>query len=168
MNQETENPKNLIRKAGKYCLLFLRDSVSWVPVFLISLWAFQALAGDAVAIGYNTEGVWTSVTYYSSGKPKGSNDYKTEAKAREEALRDLKKRGGDQTARAEILSSSDVTGFVAVARGTDKSGKDHNVVGRGQSRGEADGNAMAELKKTGAAKNQKIVYRYFSHGAESK
>ena len=165
MNQET-------RKAGKDCLLFLRESASWVPVFLISISALfaagSAAAGDAVAIGYNAEGVWTSVTYYSSGKPKGSDDYKTEAEAREAALRDLKKRGGDQTARAEILSSSDTTGFIAVARGTDKSKKDHNVVGRGQSLREADADAIAELTKAGAIKSSKIVYRYFSHGSDGK
>ncbi len=138
-------------------------------LILLSIFgAARAIAGDAVAIGYNAEGVWTSVTYYSSGKPKGSDDYKTEAEAREAALRDLKKRGGDQTARAEILSSSDATGYVAVARGADKSKKDHNVVGRGQSQREADANAIAELTKAGAIKSSKIVYRYFSHGADGK
>lgn len=137
-------------------------------ILFSSLVASRAFAGDAVAIGYNAEGVWTSVTYYSSGKAKGSNDYKTEAEARDEALRDLKKRGGDQTARSEILSSSDATGFVAVGRGTDKSKKDHNVVGRGKSQHEADANAIAELTKAGATKSQKIVYRYFSYGSDSK
>ncbi len=127
-----------------------------------------SLAGDAVAIGYNAEGVWTSVTYYSSGKPKGASDYKTEAEARDEALRDLKKRGGEGLARTEIISSSDATGFVAVARGSDKSRKDQNVVGRGKSQKEAEQNAMAELNKVGATKNQKIVYRYFSHGADGR
>jgi hypothetical protein len=126
------------------------------------------LAGDAVAIGYNAEGVWSSVTYYSSGKPKGSADYKAEAEAREAALRDLKKRGGEGLARSEILSSSDATGFVAVGRGADKSKKDQNVVGRGKTQAEADEQAMAELKQRGATKNQKIVYRYFSHGADGK
>ena len=138
-------------------------------LILLSIFgAARAIAGDAVAIGYNAEGVWTSVTYYSSGKPKGSSDYKTEAEAREAALRDLKKRGGDQTARSEILSSSDATGFVAVARGTDKSKKDQNVVGRGQSQHEADANAIAELTKAGAIKSSKVVYRYHSHGADGK
>ena len=138
-------------------------------LILLSIFgAARAIAGDAVAIGYNAQGVWTSVTYYSSGKPKGSSDYKTEAEAREEALRDLKKRGGDQTARSEIISSSDATGFVAVARGTDKSKKDQNVVGRGQSQHEADANAIAELTKAGAIKSSKVVYRYHSHGADGK
>lgn len=138
---------------------------------LVSL-SFLALcssleAGDAVAVGYNADGVWTSVTYYASSKPKGGKDYKTEAEARDEALRDLRKRGGNETARTEILSSSDTTGFVAVARGADKSKKDHNVVGRGKSQREADADAMAELKRAGATKHQKIVYRYFSYGTDA-
>jgi len=132
------------------------------------LLAARAFGGDAVAIGYNKNGVWTSVTYYCSSKPKGAKDYKTENEARDEALRDLRKRGGDQTARSEILSSSDETGFVAIARGADKSRKDFNVVGRGQSQADADKEAMALLNKDGATKNQKIVYRYFSNGADSK
>jgi hypothetical protein len=127
-----------------------------------------AAAGDAVAIGYNKDGTWTSVTYYCSSKPKGGKDYKTEAEAREEALRDLHKRGDHQTTRFEILSSSDAAGFVSVARGHDKSGKDANVVSRGKSQADADENAMAELKKADATKNQKIVYRYYSYGADSK
>jgi len=126
------------------------------------------VAGDAVAIGYNADGVWTSVTYYSSGAPKGGSNYKTEPEARQEALRDLKKRGGEGLARAEILSSSDTTGYVAVGRGTDKSRKDQNVVGRGKTQAEADENAMAELKKLAATKNQKIVYRYFSNGSDGR
>ena len=126
------------------------------------------LAGDAVAIGYNAEGIWTSVTYYSSGKPKGSSDYKTESAARDEALRDLRKRGGEGVVRSEIISSSDSTGYVAVARGADKSHKDQNVVGRGKTQTEAERNAIAELNKAGATKGQKIVYRYFSHGDDGK
>ena len=128
----------------------------------------RLVAGDAVAIGYNADGVWTSLTYYSSGRPKGGSDYKTESEARDEALRDLRKRGGAGLAVEEILSSSDSTGYVAVARGSDKSRKDQNVVGRGKSQKEADENAMAELNKAGATRNQKIVYRYFSHGSDGK
>jgi hypothetical protein len=124
-------------------------------------------AGDAVAIGYNKEGVWTSVTYYSSSTPKGGKDYKTEAEAREEALRDLRKRGGNETARVEILASSDTTGFVAIARGKDKSGKDANVVGRGKSQADADKNALEQLQAAGANKHERIVYRYFSSGSDS-
>ncbi|HWY39550.1 MAG TPA: hypothetical protein VNX27_02025 [Chthoniobacterales bacterium] len=121
-----------------------------------------------MAIGYNADGIWTSVTYYSSGTPRGGGRYKPEAEAREEALRDLRKRDLVKAARTEILSSSDSTGYVAVGRGTDKSRKDQNVVGRGKSQQEADGNAMAELNQRGATKNQKIVYRYFSHGSDGK
>jgi hypothetical protein len=138
--------------------------ISW----LVSPCCSLLLAGDAVAIGYNADGVWTSVTYYSSGKPKGGKDYKTEAEAREAATRDLQERDVVKGARIEILSSSDATGFVAVARGTDKSGKDSNVVGRGTTQKEADVKAFEQLNANGATKNQKIVYRYFSHGADGK
>ena len=145
---------------------------SWIPGFLImipvSFLASRSFAGDAVAIGYNEGGIWTSVTYYSSATPKGGRDYKTEKEAREEALRDLRARGGEHLARAEILSSSDSTGFAAVARGKDKSGKDLNVVGRGKSQTEADANGFAGLNNAGASAKQKIVYRYFSNGADSK
>jgi hypothetical protein len=146
---------------------YVRIYFSSIPAFLISFWASGTFGGDAVAIGYNKDGIWTSVTYYSSSKPKGGKDYKTETEARDEALRDLRKRGGDQTASAEILSSSDATGFVAVARGRDNSGKDANLVGRGKTQKEADEKAFAELKNVGATKNQKIVYRYFSYGADA-
>ena len=165
MNQES-------RKIGEEAFLSFPRSVSWVPVFLISVSALfavpSAAAGDAVAIGYNSDGVWTSVTYYSSSQPKGSKDYKTEAEARDEALHDLKKRGDQTTTRTEILSSSDSTGFVAVARGHGQSPRDTNIVGRGKSQIEADENAMAELKKSGATRNQRIVYRYFSYGANGE
>ena len=55
----------------------------------------EADAGDAVVIGYNADGIWTSVTYYCSGTPKGGADYKDEAGAREAAVADLKKRAGE-------------------------------------------------------------------------
>jgi hypothetical protein len=139
--------------------------VRLLSIYLLLSASSYAAAGDAVAIGYNADGVWTSVTYYSSGSPKGGRDYKTESEARDEALRDLRKRGGEGLARAEILSSSDKTGFVAVGRGTDKSGKDQNAVGRGKTQAEADQNAAAQF---GATRIQKIVYRYFSHGADGK
>jgi len=145
---------------------------SWLFGFLIILstlcFASRLMAGDAVAIGYNAEGVWTAITYYASSTPKGGKDYKIEREARDEALRDLRRRGDHQNARGEILSSSDSTGFVAVARGANAPGKDVNVVGRGKSQAEADENAMAELKKAGAEKNQKIVNRYFSNGSDSE
>src|SRR5437762_10444025 len=128
-----------------------------------SLWA-----GDAVAVGYNRDGVWTAVTYYSSSTPKGGKDYKTETEASEIALRDVRKRSEHEIASAQIIASSDATGFVAVARGKDKSGKDVNVVGRGETQSDADKEALAQLLTAGAGAEQKIVYRYFSHGADSK
>ena len=165
MNQESRN-------SGKDCFLFFRKSLSSIPVFLISISALfaaaSAAAGDAVAIGYNKDGVWTDITYYASSTPKGGKDYKVENGAREEAIRDLRKRTAYGAITFSILSSSDSTGFAAVARGADKLGKDINVVGRGKSQKEADENALAELKKTGATKNPTIVYRYFSNGSDAK
>ena len=151
-----------VERVTRLSILFFLSSLLLAPC------SGLLLAGDAVAIGYNKEGVWTSVTYYSSGKPKGGKDYKTEPEAREEALRDLKKRGNQSTTRTEILSSSDATGYVAVARGKDKSGKDHNVVGRGKTQAEADKKALELLNESGAGAEQKIIYRYFSYGADSK
>jgi hypothetical protein len=138
-----------------FCSFLLLAPCSWLQ------------AGDAVAVGYNAEGVWTGVTYYASSTPKGTKDYKNENSAREEALRDLRKRSAYAATTVNILSSSDLTGFAAVARGKDKSGKDVNVVGRGESQAEADKNALAKLNEAGAGAKEKIVYRYFSHGSDS-
>src|SRR5947209_2517331 len=151
----------------------VRIYFSWIPVFLISLLSFLApasrvSAGDAVAIGYNANGVWTDVTYFRSATPKGGKDYRTSARAREFALRDVRRRSESSVAKASILSSSDSTGFVSVARGQDKSGKDVNVVGRAKSQAEADRKAFDLLNQTVAGAKQKIVYRYFSYGADSK
>jgi hypothetical protein len=121
-----------------------------------------------VAIGYNADGVWTAVTYYSSSTPKGGRDYKTSTEAREAALRDLRARTGQNLARASILASSDSTGYAAVARGKAKSGKDLNVVGYGKSQTDADKKALAQLNEADATENQTIVYRYFSYGTDSK
>jgi hypothetical protein len=82
-------------------------------------------------------------------------------------LRDLRKRAGDGLARADVLADSDLTGFVAVARGKTESGKDVTVVGYGKAQEEADKKALADLHRAGAAAKQKIVYRYFSYGADS-
>ena len=125
-------------------------------------------AGDAVAIGYNEQGVWTSVTYYASSTPKGGKDYKTENGAREEAMRDLRRRSAYAAKTVNILSSSDSTGFAAVGRAKDKSGKDVNLVGRGKSQISADQQAFEKLGAAGATTGKKIVYRYFSYGADSK
>jgi hypothetical protein len=125
-------------------------------------------AGDAVAIGYNADGVWTSVTYYSSSTPKGGHDYKTEKEAREEALRDLRARAGENLARSSIISASDLTGYAAVGRGKNRTGRDENVVGYGKSQREADEKAFAQLNQFDAARKRQIIYRYFSYGADSK
>src|ERR1700737_5217047 len=103
MNQES-------RKAGSSATLHSSDyrqsgSDSWVPGFLIVsiLTATSRLfAGDAVAIGYNAEGVWTAVTYYASSTPKGGGkDYKTEKEAQELALRDVRKRSEHEVVSAK-------------------------------------------------------------------
>jgi hypothetical protein len=133
--------------------------------FFISSWLF---GGDAVAVGYNSEGVWTAVTYYSSLTPKGGKHYKTEKEAREIAVRDIRRRCEHRVAKASVLSSSDSTGFVTVARGTDESGKDTMVIGRGKSQTEADNSTLELLNAAGVGAEHKIVYRYFSHGADSK
>jgi hypothetical protein len=126
----------------------------------------RAHAGDAVVIGYNAAGVWTMVTYYASGTPKGGRDYKDAAEARKTALRDLRRHDRDNIAKSDVLSDSDATGYVAVGRGKNGSGKDVTVVGRAKSQADADKNALADLNKAGATTDQKIVYRYFSYGAD--
>jgi len=71
-------------------------------------------------------------------------------------------------ATTHILSFSDSTGFVAVARGQDKSARDFHGVGRGKSQAAADKKAFDLLNQAGAGAEQKIVYHYFSYGADSK
>jgi hypothetical protein len=142
--------------AALFCASWLAAPCSW-------LWA-----GDAVAIGYNADGIWTDVTYFRSGTPKSGKDYRTADQAREFALRDVRRRSQSVIATTHILSASDSTGFVAVARGRDQSGKDFHAVGRGKSQAEADKKAFDLLNQAGAGAEQKIIYRYFSHGADSK
>ncbi len=137
-------------------------------ICFVSLVDLSGYAGDAVAIGYNSEGVWTSVTYYCSSTPKGGTDYKKSEQARAAALRDLRVRAGENLAKASVIAASDLTGYFAVARGKPQSDKDVTVVGHGKSRAEAEKKALAELSRAGATGNQKIVYRYFSHGADFK
>jgi hypothetical protein len=132
-----------------------------------SFFSVPVYAGDAVAIGYNSEGVWTMVTYYCSSTPKGGKDYKDSAQAREAALHDLRRREGENLAKTSVIAESDLTGYAAVARGETQTGKDVTVVGRGKSQEEAEKKARADLNRNGATAKQKIVYRYFSHGADS-
>jgi len=129
---------------------------------------FRLIAGNAVAVGYNSEGVWTGLTYYASSKPQTGKDYKTENGAREEAMRDLRKRTSYAASMVNSLFSSDSSGFVAVARGKDKLDKDVNLVGRGKSQTEADKNAFELLNQAEANAERKIVYRYFSYVSDSK
>jgi hypothetical protein len=149
----------------------MSDQKIALVICALVVWALSAVsqlfAGDAVAIGYNAEGVWTAVTYYCSSTPKGGRDYKSSAEAREAAQRDLRARNGENLARSSILASSDSTGYAAVARGKAKSGKDLNVVAYGKSQTDADKSALAQLNQADATENQKIVYRYFSYGADS-
>lgn len=124
-------------------------------------------AGDAVAIGYNSENVWMMVTYYSSSTPKGGRDYKDEAGAREAASLDVRRRAGEGLAKVDVIAVSDLTGYAAVVRGENKSGNDVTAVGRGKSQAEAEKKALADLDRNNATAKQKIVYRFFSYGADS-
>lgn len=69
--------------------------------------------------------------------------------------------------RSEILASSDLTTYAAVARAETQSGKDVIVVGYGKSQADAEKKATDELKQGGATAKQKMMYRYFSQGADS-
>ena len=123
-------------------------------------------AGDAVVVGYNSDGVWTTWTYYCSSTPKGGRDYKDAREAREAALRDLHRREG-KLARTEVLAESDLTGYFACARAKTPAGKDVMVVGHGKSQAEADKEALDKLRRGDGTAEQKIVYRYHSYGVDS-
>jgi len=139
-------------------------SIFMVLFFAMSL---SARAGDAVAIGYNADGVWTAVTYNRSSTPKGGAHYRRAAQARVAAVHDLYVRAGDDVARTSVISETDFTGYVAVARGTTQSGKDVTIVSHRKSQGEADQRALRALTSAGATVNQTVVYRYFSFGEGS-
>jgi hypothetical protein len=130
--------------------------------------AYPTIAGDAVVIGYNYEGVWTAVTYNRSSTPKGGPHYHDAVQACTFALRDLRVRASDDLVRTEIVGKSDRTGYVAVARGKAiAKNKDVTAVGRGTSQAEADKKALALLNANGVTENEQIVYRYFSYGTDS-
>jgi hypothetical protein len=135
---------------------------------LFCLIARQVSAGDAIAIGYNYDGVWTAVTYNRSSTPKSGPHYREAAQACTFALRDLRVRASDDLARSKIIGQSDRTGYVTVARGrAAKVNKDVTAIGRGKSQTEADQKALEKLNAADAATNEEIVYRYFSYGADS-
>jgi hypothetical protein len=135
---------------------------------LFCLIAHQASAGDAVAMGYNADGVWTAVTYNRSSTPMGGAHYRNAAQAGAAALRDLHVRASEDLARTKVIGESDLTGYVAVARGRAKKiNEDVTAIGRGKSQAEADEKALEKLSEARAATKEKIVYRYFSYGADS-
>lgn len=141
---------------------------NFAAVFGMGLLALScAHGGDAVVVGYNAAGAWTSVTYYASGSPKGGADYKDEASAKAAALRDLKRRGGDLMVESKVLASSDRTGNFTVARAKDGAGKDRLVVGSGKSQAEADNAAITKLDALGAKTGQTVMYRYHSFGSDA-
>ena len=132
------------------------------------LLAGSAIAGDAVAIGYNYEGVWTAVTYNRSSTPRGGPNYHDSKKACEFAVRDLWARATEYLVRTEIIGQSDRTGYVAVAQGKAiERNKDVTAVGRGKSQNEADANALKLLSAREATTEPAVVYRYFSYGDDS-
>ena len=142
-----------------------------LTVALLGLMSLPVLAGDAVAIGYNASGIWTGVIYYCSGTPKGGADYKDSAGAREAALKDLKKRAGEDQASSKFIASSDKTGHFSVVSAraaTGRDAKDIFVVGYGQSKEAAEKDAFAQLAGQKATEKKKVHYHYFSHGADGK
>ena len=72
---------------------------------LFCLASHQVLAGDAVALGYNYEGVWTAVTYNRSSTPKGGAHYREAAQACVFALRDLRVRASEDLAWTKIIGN---------------------------------------------------------------
>ena len=135
---------------------------------LSGLVAQQVLAGDAVVAGFNSEGVWTAVTYNCSSTPKGGLHYREAAQAGVLAERDLHLRSRQNPARTKILDQSDRTGYVTVARGKlPNANSGITVIGRGKSQAEADKSALQKLGHAAATENERILYRYFSYGADS-
>jgi hypothetical protein len=137
-----------------------------VFIGLLGAGASHSRAGDAVVVGYNSDGVWTRWTYYCSSTPKGGRDYKDAGQAREAALRDLRRLEG-KLARTDVLAASDLTGYFACARTNTPAGKDVMAVGYGKSQGDADKDALDKLRRGDGTAEQKIVYRYHSYGADS-
>ena len=145
--------------------------MSLKAVILLTLCCVVArltFAGDAIAIGYNYDGVWTAVTYNRSTTPKGGAHYHNATQACAFAVRDLWARASDDLVRTEIVGQSDRTGYVAIAQGKaiDRN-KDVTAVGRGKSQNEADANALKLLNAREATTEPSIVYRYFSYGADT-
>jgi hypothetical protein len=128
----------------------------------------QVSAGDAIAMGYDYDGVWTAVTYFHSSTPKGGHHYWNAAQACIFAQRDLRIRTPEDLARTRIIGQSDRTGYVAVAHGAvaDKN-KGVTAIGRGKSQNEADANALKQLNERKATADERVVYRYLSYGTDA-
>ena len=123
------------------------------------------MPGDAVAIGYNSKNVWMMVTYYSSSTPKGATITRTRPGAREAASLDVRRRAGEGLAKVDVIAASDLTGFVAVARGENKSGNDVTVVGRGKSQAEAEKKALVQIWIETTPRPNKKLSTAISHTA---
>jgi hypothetical protein len=135
---------------------------------LFCLVVHQVSAGDAIAIGYNYDGVWTAVTYNRSSTPKGGAHYREAAQACVFAVRDLRTRASEDLAWTKIIGKSDRTGYVTVARGmATNADKVATAIGRGKSQAEADQKALEKLKNADATSDETIVYRYFTYGEDS-
>ena len=140
----------------------------FIRASLLCFCVHSVLAGDAIVIGYNYEGVWTAVTYNRSSTPKGGPHYHDAVQACTFAQRDLRVRASDDLVRTEIVGKSDHTGYVAVAQGKAIARKkDVTAVGRGKSQVEADQKALTILNDREATTDEQIVYRYFSYGDDS-
>jgi hypothetical protein len=127
----------------------------------------QAQAGDAVAMAYNSDGVWIALTYIRSITPKGGAHYHDSTEAAASARRDLHRRAGMYLFRTKVLGQSDRTCYVTVARGSSpKPNTSVTAIGRGKTQSEADQDAVQQLSHAAAA-DQKIVYQYFSYGSDS-
>jgi hypothetical protein len=140
-----------------------------LAVSAVCLFIPQISAGDAVAIGFNKNGIWTAVTYSCSSKPRGNPEhYRNAAQACTAAEKDLHVRAKRGLVRVKIIDQSDRSGYVAVGRGR-KTSMPHevSVVGRGKSQVEADEQVMKLLRQSHASTDEQIIFRYFSYGADS-
>jgi hypothetical protein len=139
-----------------------------IPALLLCLIGRQASAGDAIAMGYDYDGVWTAVTYFRSSTPKDGHHYWNAAQACIFAVRDLSIRTPENLVRTKIIGQSDRTGYVTVAHGAvADANQGVTAVGRGKSQNEADENALKQLNERKATTDERVVYRYFSYGTNS-
>jgi hypothetical protein len=139
-----------------------------IPALFLCLIARQVSAGDAIAMGYDYDGVWTAVTYFRSSTPKDGHHYWNAAQACIFARRDLHIRASEDLARTKIIGQSDRTGYVTVAHGTVVDANNGvTTIGRGKSQNEADENALKQLNERKATADERVVYRYFSYGTDA-